>query len=275
MPRRRSRPAERPSVVAPPAPVKPVDEPGRPKDAAALAKLIDAEIDQEARRRRRSPPSPRVLRRGVPPPRRTSTSPASSRPPSKARAFLDSTDPDKRAKLIDELLARPELRPPHGRHLDGQAVPARLGATGSSSSEPLVKWLEEQFNANTPWDKFVSDLVTATGTVEENPAVTYFLANRSVDKLTDSVSQHFLGMQLQCAQCHNHPFTDWKQTEYWGMAAFFSKVQAGQPEERQQGRRQHQDRRAAKGRPGRRRRTSSPSRPRPCRRSSSAGRSRS
>src|SRR5262249_56501487 len=90
--------------------------------------------------------------------------------------------------------------------------------------ESFSLWFEDEFNKNTPWDKLVAALVTATGDVETNPAVTYFLANRSIDKLTDTVGQHFLGIQLQCAQCHNHPFTSWKQTEYWGMAAFFSKV---------------------------------------------------
>jgi hypothetical protein len=70
----------------------------------------------------------------------------------------------------------------------------------------------------------VFDLVTATGTTEENGAVTYFIANPTVDKITDNVTRMFLGVQLQCAQCHNHPFTDWKQTEYWAMAAFFMKT---------------------------------------------------
>ena len=146
----------------------------------------------------------------------------------KAREFIDSADPQKRAKLIDELLASES----YGKHQADLWVPKlfpRDSANRFVLREPLVKWLTEQFNANTPWDKFVSDLVTATGTVEENPAVTYFLANRSVDKLTDTVTQHFLGVQLQCAQCHNHPFTGWKQEEYWGMAAFFSKVQPQNP----------------------------------------------
>jgi len=89
--------------------------------------------------------------------------------------------------------------------------------------------MEKEFNKNTPWDQLIASLVTATGAVESNPAVTFFLTNRAVDKLTDAVSQHFLGIQLQCAQCHNHPFTGWKQTEYWGMAAFFSKVKADNP----------------------------------------------
>ena len=53
--------------------------------------------------------------------------------------------------------------------------------------------------------------------------------------MTDTVGQHFLGVQLQCAQCHNHPFTGWKQTEYWGMAAFFSKVKADNPKNAKKG----------------------------------------
>src|SRR5213075_1853505 len=69
-----------------------------------------------------------------------------------------------------------------------------------------------------------AELLTATGTQEENGAATYFVANNSVDKITDNVTRTFLGVQLQCAQCHNHPFTDYKQDQYWGMAAFFIKV---------------------------------------------------
>jgi hypothetical protein len=75
----------------------------------------------------------------------------------------------------------------------------------------------------------VTSVVAATGTVEDNAAVTFYLSNRTVDKITDSVTLNFLGVQLQCAQCHNHPFTDWKQTEYWGMAEFFSKVRPDNP----------------------------------------------
>src|SRR6185437_14262629 len=65
-----------------------------------------------------------------------------------------------------------------------------------------------------------------TGPIDENPAGTYFVGNPTVDKITDNVTRMFLGVQLQCAQCHNHPFTDWKQTEYWAMAAFFMKTRS-------------------------------------------------
>ncbi len=144
-------------------------------------------------------------------------------PKEKAVAFLNSTDSRKRSKLIDELLASPEF----GRHLadiwdnllfqrttDNRAI--RVG--------PLNEWLSEKFNANTPWNRLVSELLTATGTQEENGATTFFLATQSANKMLDSVSRLFMGVRLECAQCHNHPFTGWKQTEYWGMAAFFMKV---------------------------------------------------
>ncbi len=145
-----------------------------------------------------------------------------------ARAFLDDPDPAKRAKLIDRLLAADG----YGGHL-ADLWTAKLYLKDSDNrfvaKEPLHKWLAEEFNKNTPWDALVTKLVTATGTAEDNPAVTFFMANRSVDKLTDAVGTHFLGQSVSCAQCHNHPFTAMKQTEYWGLAAFFSKVNTPRP----------------------------------------------
>jgi hypothetical protein len=88
----------------------------------------------------------------------------------------------------------------------------------------MTKWLETNFNENKPWDQMTRAIVTAEGDMDKNGAVLYFLANATPDKLTDNASRTFLGVQLQCAQCHNHPFTSWKQNEYWGMAAFFTKV---------------------------------------------------
>lgn len=146
----------------------------------------------------------------------------------KATAFLDNRDPAKRAKLIDELLAGKE----YGTH-QADIWQALLLPRNSDNRrlqfDPMVKWLEDNFNADKPWDKMVHEILTASGQQDKEPAVTYFLANSTVDKMTDSVSKVFLGVQLQCAQCHNHPFTEWKQTEYWGMAAFFLKTQIQPP----------------------------------------------
>jgi hypothetical protein len=143
-----------------------------------------------------------------------------------AKEFFASAEPNKREKLIDSLLASSD----YGRHMadiwQAQMLP-KNSDNRRLTNEPFVKYLEKQFNENKPWDVFVTDLLTATGTQEEQAAVTYFLANNTVDKMTDSVAKLFLGLQLQCAQCHHHPFTEVKQNQYWETAAFFMKVQVG------------------------------------------------
>ena len=199
------------------APVKPAVS----RDASAIAKLIDTQIDARLKKENLAP-SPLstdadFLRRafldinGVIPSYE------------KAKSFLDDKSTNKREKLVDELLADSN----YGRKqadIWGTKLFTVDSANRFVQKEPLSAWLKEQFNKNTPWNEFVSSIVTATGPVDENPAVTYFLSNRSVDKLTDTTGQHFLGIRVSCAQCHNHPFTATKQTEYWGLAAFYSKV---------------------------------------------------
>ena len=141
----------------------------------------------------------------------------------KATAFLDSRDPNKRAKLIDELLASSD----YGKHQADIWQSLLLPRTSDNRFIPFEKmtaWLETRFNDNVPWDRLVRDILTAQGDMAKNGAVIYYLANATPDKLTDNATRMFLGVQLQCAQCHNHPFTDWKQDAYWGMAAFFTKV---------------------------------------------------
>ncbi|HKI30628.1 MAG TPA: DUF1549 and DUF1553 domain-containing protein [Gemmataceae bacterium] len=190
-------------------------------DAAKLAHCIDRDIEQKLAAEKVAA-SPRAddaefLRRaaldvtGVIPPAERVT------------AFLDSKDPARREKLIDELLASPQ----YGRHMADVWQHLMLPRDSDNrrlQPGPFVTWLEESFNANKPWDRTVREVLTATGSQDESPAVTYFLANPTVDKQTDSVARLFLGTQLQCAQCHNHPFTKWKQDDYWAMAAFFLKV---------------------------------------------------
>jgi hypothetical protein len=142
-----------------------------------------------------------------------------------AATFLDSKDTDKRRKLIDDLLDSKEF----GKHqadiwqtlmLPRDSIALRLRQFFPN----LGKWLEEGFNDNRPWDKTVRELLSATGPINKTGPGVYYVAHQGVDKVTDNFTKVFLGVQLQCAQCHNHPFTDWKQTEYWGMAAFFMKV---------------------------------------------------
>jgi hypothetical protein len=189
--------------------------------ARELARRIDQAVDQKLTAEK-VPASPRAddaefLRRAsldI-----TGVIPSADR----VTAFLDSKDSAKREKLIDDLLASSQ----YGRHMADiwqHLLLPRDSDNRRLRAAPLATWLQDSFNAGKPWNEIARELLTATGSQDEHPAVTYFLANPTVDKMTDSVARLFLGVQLQCAQCHNHPFTNWKQDDYWAMAAFFMKV---------------------------------------------------
>jgi hypothetical protein len=140
--------------------------------------------------------------------------------------FLANPRPDKRAQLIDWLLADER----YGQYLadiwQGYLM-SPLADDPTKRSERLREWLAGQFNTR-PWNEIATDLIVATGKMEDNPAVTYLIEGRlprAVPDLTDLASRFFLGIRLNCAQCHDHPFVKWKQEEFWGMAAFFTQIQ--------------------------------------------------
>ena len=194
---------------------------GKPLSCTELAKRIDVEIGKKLEAKK-IPVSPRsddaeFLRRvsldvsGVIP------------TAERAQAFLDGKEADKRQRVIEELLASTE----HARMMTDLwrqlLVPETAQARGSNQI-PLIRWLNKSFTQNKPWHKMTHELLTARGFQEENPAVTFYVVHESIDMLADRVSKVFLGVQLQCAQCHNHPFEDWKRKEYWAFAGFFGKV---------------------------------------------------
>ena len=86
------------------------------------------------------------------------------------------------------------------------------------------QWLDRRIASNQPVDQMVRDLVTASGGTFENPPTNYYQAERNTLKLTENVAQAFLGMRIQCAQCHNHPFDRWTMDDYYGFAAFFAQI---------------------------------------------------
>lgn len=142
------------------------------------------------------------------------------------KRFLADAGPGKRARLVDSLLA--DAR--YGQHLadiwQGYLM-SPLADDPTKRAERFGHWLAEQFNTK-PWDQLVTGLITATGKMEDNPAVSYLIEGRlprAVPDLTDLTSRYVLGIRLNCAQCHDHPFVKWKQEEFWGMAAFFTQIQ--------------------------------------------------
>jgi hypothetical protein len=140
-----------------------------------------------------------------------------------ARAFLDDSRENKRELLVDRLLERPEyadfwankwadlLRP----------NPYRVGIKATLS---LDGWLRDAFRRNLPYDQFVTQLLTATGSTWRNGAVTIFRDRRSPDEMTTLVSQLFLGVRLECAKCHQHPFEVYGQRDFYSLAAYFGRV---------------------------------------------------
>lgn len=204
-----------------PSAVRPIPGTGKKLDQTALTKIIDEEINarlqSEGVKSSAQADDAEFLRR-------LSLDLISVIPTSQEVVeFLDSKDPAKRAKIIDKMLNDPRFGKFQAEIWAGNLLP-RESNNRALNRDPLLDWLSAHFNKNTPLNEIVFELLTAKGTQEENGAVTYYIANPTVDKMTDTATRHFLGVQLQCAQCHNHPFTDWKQAEYWGMAQFFMKV---------------------------------------------------
>jgi hypothetical protein len=135
-----------------------------------------------------------------------------------AVAFLEDADPKKREKLVGRLLADPR----YGRH---QAVVwdlAMLGrnprnVNGPRARDGFRKWLAAQFEQNVPYDRLAAGLLTA----EEDGSQLFFVAYRDTDEMTAATTRFFLGTQIQCAKCHDHPFEPWTQKDYYGMAGFY------------------------------------------------------
>jgi len=150
-----------------------------------------------------------------------------------AAAFLDSTEADKRAKLINELLASANYGEQMGRVWREWIAPAELPSEGNGGNQPLVatqnlsKWFAQRFNAGDGWDKIVRDVLTVNGTLKDAPqGIYYSLVGDDQGKplpagAARNISSLFMGVQLQCAECHNDPFKEWKQADFWGTAAFF------------------------------------------------------
>lgn len=144
--------------------------------------------------------------------------------PAETEQYLADTSPQKRAKLIDQLLERPEFAKFWALKW-GDLLRLTSAQIGPEALFKYNRWLEESFERNLPYDQFVSQLITATGSTLENPAANFFRTATETNDCVETVSQVFLGSRLQCAKCHNHPFERWTQDNYFGMAAFFNRVQ--------------------------------------------------
>ncbi|SFI69277.1 DUF1549 domain-containing protein [Planctomicrobium piriforme] len=139
---------------------------------------------------------------------------------SQTKKFLLSKDADKRANLIDELL-KSDGYASHNFNYWADVLRYTDRLSEDVRGEPYRQWIKQSLAENKPWDKFVSELVTAEGLIWQNPATGYAQrdANMPLDSMNNTV-RIFLGTRIGCAQCHNHPFDRWTQKEFYEMAAF-------------------------------------------------------
>lgn len=140
-----------------------------------------------------------------------------------SRRFLADTSSDKRARLVDELLLRPEYADYWSLKWADLLRVNRL-KLGHKKAYLYHKWIRDSFKANTPLDQFATELVAAEGPVTESPAAQFYSVVSAPNEMASTISQVFLGVRIECAQCHHHPYDRWSQTDYFGMQAFFTQV---------------------------------------------------
>jgi hypothetical protein len=145
--------------------------------------------------------------------------------PDEVRAFLAETSADKRDKVTESLLARPEF-------VDYWTYKwsDMLLINGQKLRPPAVKayyeWIHKQVANNTPWDEFVRQIVTAQGSSVENGATNFYALHQDPEEMAENTSQAFLGLSIGCAKCHNHPLEKWTNSQYYAFANLFARVKA-------------------------------------------------
>lgn len=146
--------------------------------------------------------------------------------PAEVNAFVANRSSEKRAQLIDQLIDRDEF-------LDiwvmkwAELLQIRSSRNVDAKAALLYfEWLKEKFYRQTPLNKIVVELLSATGDTFDNPPSNFYEVDSDPLKTAENVAQVFLGMRIQCAQCHNHPFDRWTMEDYYSFAAFFVKVRS-------------------------------------------------
>jgi hypothetical protein len=139
------------------------------------------------------------------------------------RAFLADADPAKRDHTIDALVARPAFADLWALKW-ADLLRNEEKTMGEKGGWIFQRWLRDELARDTGLDDFARRLITAQGSTWENPPASFYRTNRDPMTAAETVGQVFLGVRLQCARCHNHPFDVWTQDDYYGLAAYFANV---------------------------------------------------
>ncbi|MDA7888172.1 DUF1549 and DUF1553 domain-containing protein [Akkermansiaceae bacterium] len=139
--------------------------------------------------------------------------------------FSNDPDPAKRAKVVDTLLASPAYADYFAGKWSAILRNKRKDDLQTRGTYAFHSWIRSSLNENKPYDEMVRELVTATGEVGNSPAVAWYRSVRDSKEQMQDVAQIFLGIRMQCAQCHHHPYEKWSENDYYGFEAFFTTVQ--------------------------------------------------
>lgn len=140
------------------------------------------------------------------------------------QAFLASREPDKRDRLIESLLASPDYADWFANKWTALLKNKRDAAADITANFAFHAWMRDSLLANTPYDQIVRQILASTGTIVANPPVAWYKRVKEPVQQLEDVAQLFLGVRMNCAQCHHHPFERWSQHDYYSFAAFFSQI---------------------------------------------------
>ena len=144
--------------------------------------------------------------------------------PQETIEFLRDRSPDKRDRWIDTLLEDPGYSALFANKWSALLRNRRNNNNEKRGTYLFHDWIRESLRNNLPYDRFVASLLTASGDMRDNPPVAWYRRVRNLNEQVEDTAQLFLGVRLQCAQCHHHPFEVWSQQDYYRFAAFFSRL---------------------------------------------------
>ena len=143
--------------------------------------------------------------------------------PDEIRAFLDDNRADKRTRLIDALLERPEFVD-YWAYKWSDLLLVSSRTLPSNAMWSYYNWIRSSVAANKPWDQMAREILTASGNTLANGAANYYVLHKNPIDVTENVAMTFMGFSITCARCHNHPLEKWTQKDYYQMANLFSRI---------------------------------------------------
>ncbi|MEK6235336.1 MAG: DUF1549 and DUF1553 domain-containing protein, partial [Planctomycetales bacterium] len=141
-----------------------------------------------------------------------------------SQQFLADQSADKRDKLIDRLLDSVDYADYFANKWSGVLRNKRRQPQHARGTFAFHSWIRESMHKNKPYDQFVREIVAASGEMTQNPPVVWYREVNTINQQVEDTAQLFLGLRIQCARCHHHPFERWSQNDYYGFSAFFAQV---------------------------------------------------